>query len=226
MTTSKVLAIGLVAVAMTFPAAATSLRAQDSAPSTISKSAEAPPSSPDGSNAAASAINNQPAAPSAGADKSASSIASSIAGQVHQPSDLKALHDPKLQQKLGNVLKKLTPERQRMDKEYASASAVFPSFCKDWEQKLHDRESNNLQHLIWKLENGFETALYTGYSKIESCEAHQSDQGFSIGTITYEEYQYQKKGKTQDEAEHTTATPISDTRTKEIFRFEKGKWFY
>src|SRR5215467_2656238 len=50
------------------------------------------------------------------------------------PPDLKALHDPALQQKTKDVLATLSPERRRLDKEYQEAAALFPSFCKDWEQ--------------------------------------------------------------------------------------------
>jgi len=143
-----------------------------------------------------------------------------------KPSDLKALRDPALQQKTKDVLATLSPERRRLDKEYQEAAALFPSFCKDWERKLRDREANNIEHLVWKLENGFQTALYTGYSKVESCESHQSPQGFSIGKLSYEEFHYLMKGKTADEAKQTKGTQVDDTHTTEIFRWDKGKWFY
>ena len=136
------------------------------------------------------------------------------------------LNDPALRQKVQDVLTKLSPERTRMNAEFREASALFPSFCKDWEQKLRDRETNNLQHIIWKVENGLETALYIGYSGVESCESHQSPQGFSIGKLTYEEFHYKVKGKTVDEAKHDKATPVDALHTTEIFRWEKGKWFY
>jgi len=143
-----------------------------------------------------------------------------------KPSDLKALHDPALQQKTANVMTTLSPERRRMDREYQEAAALFPAFCKDWEQKLRDREANNIEHLIMKLENGFETGNYTGYSQIESCETHQSPQGFSIGKLSYEEFHYLIKEKTLDEAKHSKGTKVDDTHTTEIFRWDKGKWFY
>ena len=155
-----------------------------------------------------------------------SASASSVATPEQKPSDLKALNDPALQQKTKDVLTTLSPERRRLDSEYQQAAAVFPSFCKDWEQKLRDREANNIEHLMWKLENGFETALYIGYSSVESCETHQSPQGFSIGKLSYEEFHYLIKEKTLDEAKHSKGTKVDDTHTTEIFRWEKGKWFY
>ncbi|MDE3157244.1 MAG: hypothetical protein KGM92_00560 [Acidobacteriota bacterium] len=160
-------------------------------------------------------IASNPAAPS-----------SMVSTPEQKPSDLKALHDPALQQKTKDVLTALSPERRRLDQEYREAAALFPSFCKDWEQKLRDREANNIEHLVWKLENGLQTALYTSYSKIESCETHQSPQGFSIGKLSYEEFHYLIKAKTPDEAKQTKGTQVDDTHTTEIFRWDKGKWFY
>ena len=159
---------------------------------------------------------------------SSNQSASAAAGSTLQqnPSDLKALHDPALQQQTKDVLVSLTPERRRMDREYQEAAPLFPAFCKDWEQKLRDREANNIEHLIWKLENGFQTAKYTGYSQIESCETHQSPQGFSIGKLSYEEFHYLIKEKTLDEAKHSKGTKVEDLHTTEIFRWDKGKWFY
>jgi hypothetical protein len=159
---------------------------------------------------------------------SSNQSASAATGSTPQqnPSDLKALHDPAVQQQTKDVLSSLTPERRRMDREYQEAAALFPAFCKDWEQKLRDREANNIEHLALKLENGFETANYTGYSQIESCETHQSPQGFSIGKLSYEEFRYLIKEKTLDEAKHSKGTKVDDTHTTEIFRWDKGKWFY
>ncbi|MGH7779984.1 MAG: hypothetical protein ACREQR_09165 [Candidatus Binataceae bacterium] len=123
------------------------------------------------------------------------------------------------------LVKRLNPARLMMDRQFAKASVAFPDFCKSWGQKLKEREQNNLAHIAWRFDNGFETALYTGYSTVESCEAHQSAQGFSIGKLSYEEFHYLIKAKTVDEAKTTKATPVDDTHTTEIFRWDKGKWF-
>jgi hypothetical protein len=241
MMTSKLRALSSLAVALTFVGAATLVQAQEgaisppaaeagAAASSISKPASSPSaavSSRQADHAAAAAIDNpRSAATGAHITSPASAVAAKLAAPVTNSPELSALHDPLLHKKLNAVLTKLTPERVRLNKEYAKAAAIFPAFCKDWEQKLHDREANNLSHLLWKVENGFETALYTGYSRVESCEAHQSPQGFSIGKLTYEEYKFRIQGKTPDEAKHTKATAVDDTHTTEIFRWDKGKWFY
>ena len=215
MMTSKKRAIGVLAAALTFAAMATVAGAQDqgAASTTISKVSEAPVS----------------AEPSAGPTLG-SHLAAVPAVAAMSPEDkasaAKTLRDPALRQKVNDVLTKLTPERARLNREYQQAAALFPAFCKDWERKLHDRETNNINHLIWKVENGLETALYTGYGPVKTCETHQSDQGFSIGKLSYEEFHYLMKGKTEDDAKHTQATPVDDTHTTEIFRWDKGKWFY
>lgn len=239
MMASKKRAIITVAVALTVVAATASVRAQDQtaagepAPATsISKPAAAPPSPVAPASAAkdaAAVIDNKPFVPPMLSPARASAVTSAASAAIaghHDQADVKALHDPALRQKVKDVLTKLTPERARLDHDYQQAALLFPSFCKDWERKLRDRESNNVAHLIWKLENGFETALYTGYGPVETCETHQSDQGFSIGKLTYEEFHYRMKGKTLDEAKATKATPVDDTHTTEIFRWDKGKWFY
>ncbi|HTR60345.1 MAG TPA: hypothetical protein VMH37_01510 [Candidatus Binataceae bacterium] len=215
MMTSNKRAFSGLAVALTFVAMATVARAQDqgAASTTISK---VPP---------ASDTTNPPASTGVG-----SHLAAVPAVAAMSPEDkaeaAKTLRDPNLRQKVKDVLTKLTPERARLNKEYQQAAALFPAFCKDWERKLHDREANNINHLMWKVENGFDTALYTGYGPVKTCETHQSDQGFSIGKLSYEEFHYLMKGKTEDEAKHTPAATVDDTHTTEIFRWDKGKWFY
>jgi hypothetical protein len=124
------------------------------------------------------------------------------------------------------ALSKANPLRLLRDKEYKTASALFPSFCKDWGNKLHEREVNNLDHLNWQEKDGYETATYTGYGPIEKCECHQSSDGYSIGKVTYDEFQYYLVGKTADEAKHAKPKVTDSTATTELFRWDKNKWFY
>ena len=124
------------------------------------------------------------------------------------------------------ALKKVNPLRLLRDKEFKTASAEFPGFCKDWERKLHDRETNNLGHLTWQEKDGYETATYTGYGPVQKCECHQSSDGYSIGKVTYDEFQYYLVGKTPDEAKHAKPKVTDSTATTELFRWDKNKWFY
>ena len=124
------------------------------------------------------------------------------------------------------ALAKANPLRLLRDKEYKTASAEFPGFCKDWERKLHDRETNNLGHLTWQEKDGYETATYTGYGPVQKCECHQSSDGYSIGKVTYDEFQYYLVGKTTDEAKHAKPKVTDSTATTELFRWDKNKWFY
>ncbi len=129
-------------------------------------------------------------------------------------------------QKVKSLVSKLTPERIKRDIEFRKASALFPDFCKHWEQDLHEREINNLAKLQFVPKEGYETATYTGYGKVAGCESHQSKDGYSIGKISYEEFVYYIAGKSEDEARHAPPKTVSDTHTTEIFRWDNGKWFY
>jgi len=152
----------------------------------------------------------------------------SISSEVQKSLDAKAKPSPAksaLHQKVSAVLAKLTPERLKMDREFKKASALFPDFCQEWEAKLRDRTTNNLNHLAFQVKEGWDTATYTGYGKVTSCESHQSKGGFAIGKLSYEEFSY-IIGKTEDEAKHATPKALSDTHTTEIFRWENDKWFY
>jgi hypothetical protein len=131
-----------------------------------------------------------------------------------------------IRQKVKALVVKLTPDRIKRDIEFRKASALFPDFCKHWEQDLHDREVNSLSSLKFVEKDGYETATYTAYGKVSGCESHQSKDGYSIGKISYEEYVYYIAGKSEDEARHAPPKTISDLHTTEIFRWDNGKWFY
>jgi hypothetical protein len=131
-----------------------------------------------------------------------------------------------LRQKVRTLIADITPDRIKRDLEFKKASALFPDFCRHWEQDLHDRETNNLSKLTFVPKDGYETATYTGYGKVAECESHQSKDGYSIGKISYEEFIYYIAGKSEDEARHAPPKTVSDTHTTEIFRWDNGKWFY
>lgn len=131
-----------------------------------------------------------------------------------------------LGQRVKALVAKYTPERVKRDLEFKKAAALFPDFCRHWEQDLREREANNLAKLKFILKDGFQTATYTGYGKVNGCESHQSRDGYSIGKITYEEFVYYLAGRSENEARHALPKTISDTRTTEIFRWDKDKWFY
>jgi hypothetical protein len=131
-----------------------------------------------------------------------------------------------LKKKVKAALEKVNPLRLIRDREFKQAAALFPSFCKDWERKLHDREVNNQSHIAWQQKDGWATGTYTGYSSVQKCECHQSSDGYSIGKVIYDEFQYNVIGKTAQEAQHATPKVTDSTATTELFRWDKGKWFY
>ena len=124
------------------------------------------------------------------------------------------------------VMRKVDALRLIRDREFAKASVLFPSFCQDWARKLHDRELNNQNHIAWQEKNGWETGTYTGYGPIQKCECHQSSDGYSIGKVTYDEFQYYITGHTPDEAKHAAPRVTDSTATTELFRWDKDAWFY
>jgi hypothetical protein len=120
-------------------------------------------------------------------------------------------------------LELLSPVQKRT---YHRAASAFTSFCHDWERMLREREVNNLEHLSWREDGGLETATYTGYGKVESCECKASKEGLPIGKIRYMEINYSIVGKTIEEARHAAPKLIHEISTLEIFSWDKGKWFY
>jgi hypothetical protein len=131
-----------------------------------------------------------------------------------------------LGQKVKALVSKLTPERVKRDIEFRKASALFPDFCKHWEQDLHEREVLNRSKLKFVEKDGYETATYTAYGKVAACESHQSKDGYSIGKLTYEEFTYYVAGRSEEEARQAAPKTVNDLRTTEIFRWDNGKWFY
>jgi len=111
-------------------------------------------------------------------------------------------------------------------RKFERASAAFPAFCQEWERKLHDREADNLAHINWQVRDGFETATYVGYGRVESCETKESSAGVPIGKLMYEEYRYYITGKTAEEARHAQPKLIGASSTLEIFSWDKNRWFY
>ncbi len=165
-----------------------------------------------------------PAVSTAGESPAGASVTTATA----EPADSGAEQPQKktVRQKVKAALHKINPMRVLRDKEFKKASALFPAFCKDWEHKLHEREVNNQKTITWQEKDGYETGTYVGYGPVNYCEAHQSTDGFSIGKLKYDEMKYYIVGKTRDEAEHAKPQVQDTTATTELFRWDKGKWFY
>jgi len=172
---------------------------------------------------AASPTRAQSKAPDAAAQASPASVSQSAAAAEASASPAAK---KTLGQKVKALVAKYTPDRLKRDLEFKKAAALFPDFCRHWEQDLHERERNNLSKLKFSLKDGFETATYTAYGKVAACESHQSRDGYSIGKLSYEEFIYYVAGKSEDEARHAAPRAISEIRTTEIFRWDNGKWFY
>ncbi len=131
-----------------------------------------------------------------------------------------------MRQQIKKTLARVSPGRLLLDREFKTAAARFPGFCKEWEHKLQEREINNQQHVAWQFKDGWDTGRYVGYSSVEKCECHQSRDGYSIGKLSYEEFDYYVVGKTEQEAKHASRKVAGTTDTTELFRWDKDAWFY
>jgi hypothetical protein len=120
----------------------------------------------------------------------------------------------------------LNPVMMRALKEFQVASASFPDFCRDWAHKLSVREHDNVEHIKWEMRDGVETGSYVGYSSIDSCTCKEATNGVAVGILTYKEFDYTLTGKSLEEARHATPHAATIVPTREIFAYEKGKWFW
>jgi len=116
--------------------------------------------------------------------------------------------------------------RQPGQRAFERAASSFKAFCRKWGEKLHQREVHNLAHLVWKLRDGYQTAVYTSYGKIEGCTTKRSTRAVAIGKITYDEIRYYLVGKTIEEAKRSGPVRVGVTHTTELFRWDHGKWQY
>jgi len=106
------------------------------------------------------------------------------------------------------------------------AASAFPKFCEEWMQKLDARERANVSHIKWEQRADGVLGTYVGYSQEHTCELKEGSHKTPVGTITYREVRYEKRGNTIPEAEKSTPNPVEVTEVTEIFRYEKGKWIY
>ena len=120
----------------------------------------------------------------------------------------------------------INPVMMRALKAFQIASASFPDFCRDWARKLSVREHDNLGQIRWVMHDGVETGTYVGYSSIDSCTCKEATNGVAVGILTYKEFDYMLTGKSVEEARHATPHATTVVPTREIFAYEKGKWFW
>ena len=120
----------------------------------------------------------------------------------------------------------LNPVMMRALKEFQVASASFPDFCRDWGHKLSVREHDNVEHIKWEMRDGVETGSYVGYGSIDSCTCKEATNGVAVGILTYKEFDYTLTGKSLEEARRATPHAATIVPTREIFAYEKGKWFW
>jgi hypothetical protein len=112
------------------------------------------------------------------------------------------------------------------DSEYHDAEAAFPQFCREWAAKLRKREADNLEHIHWREQNGYEVGTYVGYSPIETCSCKRSAKGLPVGKLSYHEEIYYLVGHSIEEAKHAKPKVIGTTSTLELFNWNHHHWQY
>jgi len=120
----------------------------------------------------------------------------------------------------------LNPVMMRALGQFKVASASFPEFCRDWGRKLSVRERDNLGGIKWEMRDGVETGSYVGYGSIDSCTCKEATNGVAVGILTYKEFDYTLTGKSLEEARRATPHAATVVPTREIFAYDKGKWFW
>jgi len=108
------------------------------------------------------------------------------------------------------------------------AAGAFAAFCDEWMKKLAVREHDNKAQIKWQTGDDGARGEYVGYSQEHTCQMREYTDPTSVpvGTITYREYRYQKKGPSPADAANTEPSIIEATEVTEIFRFTAGKWVY
>lgn len=174
-----------------------------------------------GAPASATALGNtHPATNASGQIREASSGAIGAAAPAIKPV-LKGLGNGGME----STAKKLSPKMMRALREFQVAKDAFGGFCQHWHQELVDRQVNDASHVKWKMQNGVETGTYVAYGPIESCTCQQASNGVPVGNLTYNELDYTLTGKTIEQAKHSKPS-VSVVPTREIFSWDKGKWYY
>lgn len=118
---------------------------------------------------------------------------------------------------------------KRMPEPTSAAAVSFQSFCKEWMNKLNEREVRNRALARAVSQNEQLVMRYTGYGKAPlKCEVRETgvpSQPF-VGRLTYDEIEYQKAAPTTNEL--AAQQPVVHTRTEvmEIFRYDGKKWVY
>ena len=131
-----------------------------------------------------------------------------------------------LGQKVKSLVAKLTPERIKRDIEFRKASALFPDFCKHWEQDCTSAKSITSRNCNSFRRKATKPRPIPAMARSPAASRISRKMVYSIGKISYEEFEYYIAGKSEDEARHAQPKTVSDTHTTEIFRWDNGKWFY
>lgn len=102
----------------------------------------------------------------------------------------------------------------------------FDRFCREWREKLRQREQSNRNAIVWKPGEGGIEGRYVGYGEITDCRVKLSSDRVPVGILSYEELTYRLAGGSREEAERSAAKVVTRTEVTEIFQYSRGRWQY
>ncbi len=105
-------------------------------------------------------------------------------------------------------------------------SQSFRTFCREWMEKLADRERRNEGLIEWQAGENFVLGSYVGYTRDHTCIVDAAQSNAPVGKISYLEIKYEKRGATQGDAQIDRPHPVETTEVTEFFRYGDGNWIY
>lgn len=105
-------------------------------------------------------------------------------------------------------------------------SQSFRTFCREWMDKLAERERRNEGLIEWQAGENFVLGSYVGYTRDHTCIVDSAQSNAPVGKISYLEIKYEKRGATQGDAQIDRPHPVETTEVTEFFRYGDGNWIY
>ena len=105
----------------------------------------------------------------------------------------------------------------------------FKAFCKTWLGKLRKRERANLANAKTHKASGQVVLSYIGYgARPTECKARSTRAAGArfIGKLKYDEYRYERRGRSRRAALASDPVVLSRTEVLEIFRHDGERWRY
>jgi hypothetical protein len=110
-----------------------------------------------------------------------------------------------------------------------AAQRNFGAFCREWIDKLDERERHNLAHAARVQQGDQIVIVYTGYGDVVlSCESRPTGIAGSpfLGKLVYHEQWLRKAGSSRDAALEQRAQVLRQIEVIEFFHYDGAHWRY